>query len=521
MVELHVDSHPSFHEKMNATTIFGGNLSVRMPPNTKPLIGFGQDECIFKQYLFTSKAWTTRDGQRPLIPKDEGLGVMLSAFVSREFGFGMKLSVEDLRQVNEYREGKHYSDRLAATEKRGTSQKKPLKSSPFVVEFEYGINTEGYWTYDHMVLQMEDCADVVTVLYPEYDYIFLFDHSCGHDRKRPDGLCSNSVRKEYGGKQPKMRETKIESNEYLGPFRHELTVQVGTIQRMHFVASDIGPYWLTTEERELNRTDRPTGKKIKRFRNKRDLQKDLEAKGVTAKGAKYELQALCKNKDIPIEEEIADVIEGWEGKAKGMLQILWERGFIDPGKTNKSDYTLKGKKDAYGNLMLETSLKHLMSLQTDFIEEETLLQYHGRLLGVKIERTPKCHPEIAGEGVEYDWGCSKGVYRRLPISEKRSKSKFRESVRKCIDRDEVLTIARRRLFSKRAREYMLAYSILDNSDEIGSSEGVDDANKPHMTAYLIEKIVKQYKSHRSASDFDTGFINRIIEAMKNNLYDKQ
>jgi hypothetical protein len=28
MVELHVDSHPSFDDKMNATTQFGGNLSV-------------------------------------------------------------------------------------------------------------------------------------------------------------------------------------------------------------------------------------------------------------------------------------------------------------------------------------------------------------------------------------------------------------------------------------------------------------------------------------------------------------
>jgi hypothetical protein len=217
----------------------------------------------------------------------------------------------------------------------------------------------------------------------------------------------------------------------------------------------------------LNRTDQLTGKKIKRFRNKPDLRKDLEAEGVTAKGTKVELQALCKTKDTPIEEEIEDAIEGWEGKRKGMLQILWERGFIDPGKTNKSDCTLKGKKDAHGNIMLETSLKHLrMSLQTDFIEEETLLQCHGRSPGVKIERTPKCHPEIAGEGVKCDWGCSKGVCRHLPISEKRLKSKLRESVWKCIDRDEVLTVARRRLFSNRARECMLAHSIADNSDTI-------------------------------------------------------
>ncbi len=158
-----------------------------------------------------------------------------------------------------------------------------------------------------------------------------------------------------------------------------------------------------------------------------------------------------------------------------------------------------------------------MSSLIDFIQEETLLQYHGRLLGVKVERTPKCHPEIDGEGIEYDWGCAKGVYRRLPISEKRSKIKFRESVEKSMHSTEVLTIERRQLFSKRAREYMLAYSILDK-EEMGSSEGVEDVDedekKPHMTAYLIEKIVKQYKSHRSALDFDMSFIDRVVDKMR-------
>jgi hypothetical protein len=40
----------------------------------------------------------------------------------------------------------------------------------------------------------------------------------------------------------------------------------------------------------------------------------------------------------------------------------------------KEDYTLHGKKDAFGKATSETSLKHLMSLLTDFVEEETLLQ---------------------------------------------------------------------------------------------------------------------------------------------------
>ena len=64
------------------------------------------------------------------------------------------------------------------------------------------------------------------------------------------------------------------------------------------------------------------GKDIKRFQNRPDLQKDLGAKGVSTKGVKDELQALCKNKCIPFKGEALDTVkEGWEGKAKGMLQI--------------------------------------------------------------------------------------------------------------------------------------------------------------------------------------------------------
>ena len=49
---------------------------------------FGHDECIFKQYIFTSKNWITNEGITPLVPKDKGQGVMISAFQSRELGFG-------------------------------------------------------------------------------------------------------------------------------------------------------------------------------------------------------------------------------------------------------------------------------------------------------------------------------------------------------------------------------------------------------------------------------------------------
>jgi hypothetical protein len=92
----------------------------------------------------------------------------------------------------------------------------------------------------------------------------MFHHSCGHDRKRPNGLCVNSIRKGFGGKQPKMRETQIEFKEYLGPFvGHILTLAFSVFQSMVFVTSDVGPYWMTAAESELNRKDHLTTKTTK------------------------------------------------------------------------------------------------------------------------------------------------------------------------------------------------------------------------------------------------------------------
>jgi hypothetical protein len=85
----------------------------------------------------------------------------------------------------------------------------------------------------------------------------------------------------------------------------------------------------------------------------------------------------------------------------------------------------------------------------DFIEEEALLQqYHGKTLGGIVDRTPKCHPEVAGEGIKYSWGCSKGKYCCLPLSGKRKKEKFCKSVWQCLNGNEVLTMESQRMFSK-------------------------------------------------------------------------
>ena len=132
MVEYHVDSNKIFQEEADKETRFGGYLSVRIEME-RPLIIFGHDESIFKQYHMTKSAWVAPDGTVTIIPKDDGQGLMISAFQSREFGFGMNITDEELQKINETRRGEKYADEAAAIAKRGTADKKDLKHSPFIM----------------------------------------------------------------------------------------------------------------------------------------------------------------------------------------------------------------------------------------------------------------------------------------------------------------------------------------------------------------------------------------------------
>ncbi len=80
MVEFHVDDLKLFQQEMNEKNVWGGRLSAWFPNRLKPLIIIGDDECIFKQYSLSKKYWVAPDGQQVLVPKDEGQGVMVSAF---------------------------------------------------------------------------------------------------------------------------------------------------------------------------------------------------------------------------------------------------------------------------------------------------------------------------------------------------------------------------------------------------------------------------------------------------------
>jgi hypothetical protein len=81
------------------------------------------------------------------LPKSEGDGYMLLAFVSREFGFGRLLTSDELGKINLERRssGATNTDTHAAMEILGSINKAVLTESPFVKYLYIGVNNEGYW----------------------------------------------------------------------------------------------------------------------------------------------------------------------------------------------------------------------------------------------------------------------------------------------------------------------------------------------------------------------------------------
>jgi hypothetical protein len=514
MVEFHVDDLPFLHDMAQemGNGAFGGNLSVRKPADKKPLMIFGQDESVYNQFLLGSRQWVGPKGQHPLLPKTDGLSLMVSGMQSRETGFGVSIDETQLQEINWARTGTNYVDKDAAIAIHGQTTKKDLKQSPFIVHFELGANNQGYWTYNHMAIQFEDCVDCLKVLYPQFDFAFLFDHSQGHAKKLPDGLDAYSMNKGYGGIQTRMRESVIkEENGYLGT--HTRTLNVGDTQKFIFQPGDDGPFWMTQAERDLNCHDRVLPQPLnaqQQTRNKTiaELKLELGPLNILNSSRQYrlaELQELARNNNIELTVVRTRVKKGWEGQAKGLLHVLWERGWINQNHLAK--YTMDPAKDDDGEILEGAeyfSLRFLMASCLDFAEELTALQHVGKELGVEVIITPKFHAELAGEGIEYSWGITKGVYRRKPLKSKKGKESFKALVDECTSR-QILTTNTVRKLSRRARAYICAYYALYESKRRG-----DDT--PTLTLPFIERLAKSFKCHRSAIDFDASFVNGFVRA---------
>ena len=175
----------------------------------------------------------------------------------------------------------------------GMLQKKPLKDSPFVQYLEYGSGKDGYWTYRHMVIQIENCIDCLSHLYPQFDYTFELDHSSGHNSERPDGLSTTAINLGWGGKQRKMRDSILTTND-IGTLAHERTIAAGEVQSMVFLDGDLPPIF----DPDAPKYDQLiAGETVTRSYNKSELKKRLEEANLNSDG---KVEALKKGRRMLI-----------------------------------------------------------------------------------------------------------------------------------------------------------------------------------------------------------------------------
>ena len=94
-----------------------------------------------------------------------------------------------------------------------------------------------------------------------------------------------------------------------------------------------------------------------------------------------------------------------------------------------------------------------------------------------------------------------------PLQHKRGKENFRRTVRKCFSR-EVITTERVRLFSQRARAYILSYHEIRQEQLTESSSTTDLVCA--VSPVKVEKLLKRFKTHRCAMDFDSAFCKAVF-----------
>jgi len=158
---------------------------------------------------------------------------------------------------------------------------------------------------------------------------------------------------------------------------------------------------------EMQKTVKLTKKELVEHLVKTDLGQGLGKQALLNMRVK-DLQEKAAALSIEIERVVTSKIQkGWHGKPKEMLQVMWERGFVDESKLQC--YKIKVLDDS-GEIVPQFSLEYMVQNCPDFLDEMSQLEHVYQQLGSTAVITTKFHAEYAGEGVEYSWGYSKSIY---------------------------------------------------------------------------------------------------------------
>ena len=417
-----------------------------------PIWHEGQDESCYKCHSSSKMMWIMK-GEQKLLKKGEGVGLMFSASVSEERGFGFPLTQDEIDYVNSH-------EAWTGREKLKRSEKTPYGSAG-LISFKYGSNREGYWDHEHFMQQCECFIAMFNILYPDRQLYYEADWSSGHAKMKEDGLNASKMNVGFGGKQQQKMRDSVMVDGCLGP---NSLLKLGDTQVFVFKEGDIRPF-----DKSARENDYYVQQTVPQRR------RDPEIEG-------EQLESILK--------------EGYLNKPKGLKQVLYERGLLDETTTDKAGMIRK------------------LSACPDFANEvsqiEELFRSHGHIVGM----TPKCHPELAGCGIEYCWGKSKLNFRRH-INDFEPKN-LHANCMASFD-EKYLDIGNVRKFARKTRNYIAVYNDIREIIEKDAGMSAHDAlelaktkNEGDIASYRsVEHHLKKRKCHRNIIDIDSAIINSV------------
>ena len=189
------------------------------------------------------------------------------------------------------------------------------------------------------------------------------------------------------------------------------------------------------------------------------------------------------------------ITEGYVGKAKGIKQILYERGLFKEGMVGHSTFVDKRRKCVQKGLDIpnenDLDMEFVLSIQSDFMFEKSIIQQLIEARGHIFLASVKCHPEMAGSGIEYCWGQSERAFRKI---NEQSTTDFLDNVLVSLSY-QYLPVSSIWSYERRTRDYMKCYKYFHKTN---TSE--------NMNYYGLEDMRRHVKSHRNIGELDKVFI---------------
>jgi hypothetical protein len=188
-------------------------------------------------------------------------------------------------------------------------------------------------------------------------------------------------------------------------------------------------------------------------------------------------------------------IEGYVGKAKGIKQILFERGLYNDEMVSHATYCRRRTECAAKGLPIpnqeDIDMEFVLNSQYDFKMEKSTIQKLIESRGHIFLPSVKCHPEMAGSGIEYVWGASERKFRKM---NGQSTDKFLENVSYSLS-CESIPLSTIWKFERKCRDYMRSYKITGTQ----------------LTYDEVEDARKLCKSHRNISETHRAYIRNVME----------